>query len=122
MNAEDNDRRIREVVMDWLENSDDKVSGPMRHYALQYIKDAKLQNERLQMEFDKIASAAVMRENKLIESNRLNDSLKKALLSVRDQLSLMMTPGVAIAKVTVSGCIDDLDAVLTPEVKRKESP
>lgn len=49
-----------------------------------------------------------------------NEAMRKALYSVRDQLSLMMTPGVAIAKVTVSGCIDDIDEIL--KAKPTEKP
>jgi hypothetical protein len=52
MNAEDNDRRIREVVMDWLVTSEDKVSGPMRHYAKQYIESAESEVAKLLLQIE----------------------------------------------------------------------
>jgi len=56
MNEADNDRRIREVVMDWLVTSEDEVSGPMRHYAMHYIKTAEAENVELKDRLAKIAA------------------------------------------------------------------
>lgn len=52
MNEADNDRRIKEVVMDWLVTSEDTVSGPMRHYAKHYIETGEAKVKQLQLQVD----------------------------------------------------------------------